>query len=241
MDSHLPTTKRRDHAYVVWGGVCLGLSIIGFWPTYIAPVALGTYHTPSPSMPWHVVSVVLWLALLIVQPVLILKRRVQAHYVLGAIGAVVALSVVLSGAVVQFDVIPAHARAGRADDAGPIPFIRLTLLLGFAVCVVLALAFRRRPEWHKRLMLLGTFPLMQSPFDRMGTHLFGVPDVSGVVAIAGHFGLMLVFLAWDRWRLGYFHPVSKWSTASLFGFYFLSPIFAQSDWWRKAVERISHA
>lgn len=232
-------SEHRTSAFVIWGLVCLVIALVGFWPSYVAPLSAGTYQTPSPMMPWHVLSTVLWLVLLISQPVLIQRRRVDLHRRFGVLGAFVAIGVVVTGVVVQIDVMGPYAAKEDSANAVAIPFIRLTLLFGFAVCVALAIALRKRPEWHKRLILLGTFPLFQSAFDRMGANVFGVPEARGLIAFVGHLVLMILFVIWDRRRLGYFHPVTKWGTASLFLFYFFSPIFTGSEWWRELAMRLA--
>jgi hypothetical protein len=61
------TARRRRLGYAMWGVVCLLVSLVGFWPSYVAPLAAGTYQSPSPVMPWHVLSTALWLGLIISQ------------------------------------------------------------------------------------------------------------------------------------------------------------------------------
>lgn len=236
---HTRKNTYTDYDYLIWGIVCLMIAVVGFWPSYVVPLTLGRYQPPSPAMPWHVLSTVVWLLLLIVQPLLIQQRSVAAHRWIGMIGVLVAINVLVSGAIVQFDVMPAYANANDFNNAVAIPFIRMTLLLGFGICISFGIILRRRTDWHKRLILLGTFPLLQSPFDRMGKHLFAIPEVSGLVAIGGHFLLMILFVIWDRWITGYFHPVTKWGVAMLFVFYFLSPILAANEWWRQIAEQLS--
>lgn len=223
----------RSFDYVIWGLVCLAISLVGFWPSYVAPLASGTYHSPSPTMTWHVLSTAAWLMLLISQPWLIRLNNIALHRRMGVLGVLIAIGVVATGVVVQIDVMGPYAAMGDDRNAVPIPFIRLSLLLGFAVCVAWAVVLRNRPEWHKRLMILGTFPLLQSAFDRMGANVFGMPEFRGLFAIGGHFGLMLLFVTWDRFRQGRLHPATKWGAIALFSFYFLSPMFADNPWWRE--------
>lgn len=171
---------KLNYDFVIWGTACLLIAVVGFWHSYVVPVAVGKNQAISPAMPWHVLSTLVWLLLLIVQPLLIQWRKFRAHRWIGWIGALVAIAVVVTGAAVQFDVMPKYAKANDFDNAVAIPFIRLTLLFGFGICVSLAIVLRSRAEWHKRLILLGTFPLLQSPFDRMGKHIFGIPEASGL-------------------------------------------------------------
>jgi hypothetical protein len=231
---------RPNFDFVIWGLICLVVSLVGFWPSYVIPLTAGTYQSPSRAMSWHVFSTVLWLVLLISQPLLIHRGRVDLHRRFGLFGVFVAIGVVITGIIVQVDVMGPHAAKQDFPNAVVIPFIRLTLLLGFGACITLAIALRKRPDWHKRLILLGTFPLFQSAFDRMGANVFGIPEFRGLIAIGGHFILMILFVIWDRWRLEYFHPVTKWGTVLLFMFYFFTPIFAGSEWWRGVAQWLTN-
>jgi hypothetical protein len=170
---------------------------------------------------------------MILQPWLVQMKRVALHRRLGFFGVLVATGVVITGIVVQIDVMGTYADKGDTTNAVVIPFIRLSLLLGYAVCVTWAVALRRQPGWHKRLILLGTFPLLQSAFDRMAANVFGLPEIRGLIAGAGHLILMILFVIWDRRRLGYFHPVTLWGTIVIVLFYLGSPAIAATEWWRE--------
>lgn len=224
---------QRGFGFAIWGLVCLVISLVGFWPSYVTPLAAGTYRPPSPMMTWHVLSTSLWLVLLISQPWLIQRNRVELHRRFGIFGVVVASSVVITGVIVQIDVMSSYAANGNIPQSVWVPFIRFSLLFGYSVCVGLAIALRRQHTWHKRLILLGTFPLLQSAFDRLAGNVFGLPDIRGLMATLGHFGLMFLFVIWDRWRMGYFHPVTKWGTVLIGLFYLVAPTFGRSKWWQE--------
>jgi hypothetical protein len=225
--------------YVSWGFICLMISVIGFWPSYVAPLLTAKYTSPSAMMTWHIVSTGLWLVLLILQPLLVQFRRIKVHRLLGWFGAMVAVAVIDTGVRVQVDVMRRYAANGDELNAVVIPLIRLTLLGGFAVCVALAVAVRHRPQWHKRLLILGTFPLLQSAFDRMGANVFNLPEIRGMFAAFGHIGLITVFLIWDRITTGYFHPVTRWGAAICILFYLFSPVLTGTDWWRQLAAQLA--
>jgi hypothetical protein len=111
------TARRRRFGYAQWGVVCLLISLVGFWPSYVAPLAAGTYQSPSAMMPWHVLSTALWLGLVISQSLLVRFGRVDVHRLLGPFGALVAVGVVVTGVVVQIDVWGRMPR--RATPATP--------------------------------------------------------------------------------------------------------------------------
>jgi hypothetical protein len=90
-----------------------------------------------------------------------------------------------------------------------------------------------------RLMLLGTFPLLQSSFDRLTANVLGLPEIRGLIALAGHLGLMMAFVIWDRRQQGYFHPVTKWGTILITAFYLVSPAIAGTEWWRESAANLA--
>jgi len=190
-------------------------------------------------IPWHVLSTTLWLALIISQSWLIQLNRVDLHRRIGLFGILVAMSVVVTGIVVQIDVIGSYDAKGDTTNAVLIPFIRFSLLFGYAVCVAWAIVLRKRPDWHKRLILLGTFPLLQSSFDRMAANVFGLLEIRGLMALAGHLVLMILFAFWDRRGQGYFHPVTKWGTILMILFYLVSPAIAGTEWWRELAANLA--
>ena len=63
-------------------------------------------------IPWHVLSTTVWLALIISQSRLIQLNRVDLHRRIGLFGVLVATSVVVTGIVVQIDVIGVLRREG---------------------------------------------------------------------------------------------------------------------------------
>jgi hypothetical protein len=230
---------RRKYGFALWGLVCLIISLVGFWPSYVAPLAAGSYHSPSPMMSWHVLSTALWLVFIISQPWLVQRKRLALHRQFGILGVFVAAGVVVTGIVVQIDVMGAYTAKGDTANAVVIPFIRLSLLFGYVICVATAIALRNRPDWHKRLILLGTFPLLQSSFDRMAANVFGLTEIRGLMALVGHLVLMILFVIWDRRRQGYFHPATMWCTIVIILFYLGSPAIAGTHWWREFATKLA--
>lgn len=100
-----------------------------------------------------------WVGLFLTQVVLIVCHRPRWHRRLGAIGMVLAILVVALG-------VPTAITASRLGGdhlppgATPTGFLAdaLTQLAAFALLAGSGLALRKRPEYHKRLMLLSNLP-----------------------------------------------------------------------------------
>jgi hypothetical protein len=140
-------------------------AVVGFGPTYFfKPV----HPSPplSPLLHVHGMVFTAWLILLIVQSGLIRADRVDLHKRLGIFGAVLAVSVIFLGLAVA---LHAARRGVSADGMTPLSFMIFPLgqILLFGGFVGAGLWNRRRPEIHRRLMLVGTISMLTPAISRM--------------------------------------------------------------------------
>src|SRR5204862_1054723 len=88
------------------------LVIIGFWPSYFAPLLHG-----NAARPWvihfHSIVFVGWMALLLVQILLVYRGRIQLHRTLGNIGIAYGALVFILGVVVAFAAPILHLKNGE--------------------------------------------------------------------------------------------------------------------------------
>ena len=230
----------RNPIFATWGWICLGISIVGFWPSYIEPSLAGTFSSLSPSISWHVFFTTLWLVLMISQPTMILLSKMNLHRLFGLFSVFLALGVVYTGVIVQVEVMGSYAQHNDIRSAVALPFFRFIALSVYAIWVTAAITLVRiRPTWHKRLILFGTLALLQAPLDRMYGNVFGFQEISGPLGVFTHIALMVVFVIWDRLAYGRFHPASVWSailiTLIVFG---ISP-FVESGWWQELAAQLA--
>ena len=226
--------------FIYWGLSCLIIAIVGFWPSYVQPSMSGSYVNPTPMMPLHVTSTALWLVLLISQPGLVYLGRTNLHRGIGMFGAVVAATVVYTGIVLQVDVMAPYFIQKDLGNAVVTPFFRLSTMFLFAVCVAAAVGLRSKPDWHKRLMFLGTFCLLEAPLSRIYANVLAVADENaGVMGGLSHMALMAVFVVWDRKSIGRWHPVSRWGALAIFLVMFGTAPLATSDWWTNIAARLA--
>jgi len=140
-------------------------AVVGFGPTYFfKPV----HPSPplSPLLHAHGMVFTAWLVLLIVQSGLVREERTDLHKRLGMFGAALAAGVVFLGLAVARD---AARRGASADGMTPLAFMifpvgQIVLFAGF---VAAGLWNRRRPELHRRLILLGTICMLTPALSRM--------------------------------------------------------------------------
>lgn len=107
-----------------------------------------------------------WIALFVTQTTLVAAKRTRTHMRLGIAGGVLAALMILVGTVTA---IVRAKGPSPIPDVNPLAFLTIPLgdMLVFAVLVGAAFYFRRRPDTHKRLMLLATIALLPAAIARL--------------------------------------------------------------------------
>jgi len=149
--------RRRNPFFVVMAAAVAVTVFLGFAPTFY----LRSTFTPDKylSLRLHIHGIALsaWIVLFFVQTMLIVRGSPALHRRLGwGMSGLAACIVVLMGAAIvdQMQRIPPPFPAAFALAFGMFDIIV------FAALVSWAIYWRKRPDWHKRLMLWATILLL---------------------------------------------------------------------------------
>lgn len=195
-----------QRGFYTWAGVGVLLVILlGFGKTYYLKAAFGTPALP-PLLHLHGFVMSLWFLLFVAQAKLVSARRVDLHRKLGIFSGLVALSLLGVGTVTALHA----ARLGHTPGPPALVFLVVPLgdLVVFATLVGLGLAYRSRPDVHKRLMLLSCVGILGAAVARIPLDViakagplafFGIPDL-----------LLLACVAYDWRRSRRLHPAFAW-------------------------------
>jgi hypothetical protein len=210
-------------------GVYLGLAVaiaaavvLGFARTFFFrqwyPDWARAHGAPETIFYVHGVAFTAWLLLLLAQTSLVTAGRVDVHRRLGWAGAVLAVVMVVLGIVGSL--IAAARPTGFIDiPVPPLQFlvVPFNLMVLFAVFVALALATRRRPQSHKRFMILASIVLIEAGVGRWPFAVMNSPSpVPGLGMIELCVDLFLVpMIVWDVTSRGRPHAVTMWGGAAL--------------------------
>ena len=177
---------------------------------FLRPLFIGT---PLP-LRLHIHGAVMmgWVVLLVVQSGLVAFRRVGWHRWLGALGAAWAVLVVILGAstTVLAAARDVHAHAADAPVKVMIMGLELVQMLLFAAFVAAAVLLRRRPDYHKRLMLLTIACMLPSVLARLP-----IESMSNLLILGGLNLSVLACVGIDTLRYRRIHPAFA-TGASLF-------------------------
>ena len=211
--------RRRTRFYTGMALVAIAIVIAGFGPGFVK--GAGRRAPVNLLVGLHGAVFTAWLLLFLAQTLLVGKGRLGAHRRLGYVGAALAVLMVVFG----YTTAIAMARRGfdlsgdlnaAADPLGLLVF-QLGDLLSFGVLVGAAVWYRRRPEVHKRLMLLATVgSLMGAPLVHLISHIPPLRDTKAPVILIPFVLLYFASAVHDRLRRGRIHPVSLWGAVALF-------------------------
>jgi hypothetical protein len=238
LEDHTPLRARRVRRPWFYTGVSVLITIIvlaGFGPSLYESLVLGVPRHWAIHV--HAAVFLGWLGLLIGQTVLAARGHIVLHRRVGNVGIAYGIAVVILGFVAGFVVPATYVEAGtwpldRAASFLATIFGDMMLFGGFFGA---AIAYRRRPEVHKRLMLLAAVALTLPGVARLW--FIDAMFAGGLSARALGIGVfvwlvpLLVAMAYDLATRRRIHPV-YWigiavSVASVGRF----PL-AQTDLWR---------
>lgn len=219
---------RRDRRLYTWFAIFMPLIVlIGFGRTYYLKGLLNGPPLPSLLVHFHGAVMTSWV-LLFMRPIwLVSSRRTKIHQRLGIIGGVLAALVVIVG------IATGIASAARNFTSEPASLQFLVVPLGdaliFGVLVGLALYYRRRPEIHKRLMLIAAVSLLTPAIARIPLSFIAN---GGPVAFFGLTDLCLVMcVAIDTFRNRKLHPAFLWGTLAAILFQPMRILLAGTQVW----------
>jgi hypothetical protein len=167
--------------YVRMAMVCAAVAVIGFAPTFWLPLSRRTLDV-HPLTYVHALVFYSWIALFVRQTALAASGRLVRHRELGLLGVALATAMCFVGVGMAADSMKRAEAAGFGEAGRAFSIVSLTAIALFAVLFGLAVRAVRRPEVHKRLMLVATVSLLQAAVGRWFL-LFLAPRVApGVVA-----------------------------------------------------------
>jgi hypothetical protein len=227
----------RPVFYLVISVLALIVVIAGFLKSYIIPLTAGTYSGKA-IIHVHGAMFFCWILLSIIQPILIYRRNYKIHRRLGVAGAVLAVFMILLGVTTAFTVLQRDIARGLGDHAKAFLLIPLTDMIFFALFAGLAFANVRKPETHKRLMLLASVSILPAAFSRF-FDVLGITNL--LVAVLGMNSFIIVAAVYDLTVHQRIHNVYLWGGSLLLLAHYYRVFIASSATWLSIAGWISRS
>ena len=239
----IPRRTRQDRFYFRMSLFCLAIGVLGFVPTYWIQVPAGTISLP-PLVHLHGLIFTAWLVMLAVQSWLAASGRLRRHRDWGLAGIALATLVVAVGLAAASATLKQRIAEGHVDGGQAFLIVSVAAMAGFAVVFSAAVANIRRPDWHKRLVIVATFFLLPAAVARLiGFLLNGMrwgswaalrpppPASSPLRAMLLLDLVILVVMLWEWLSDGRVHPAWIWGLGSLLTVHLLLvPLSSTGAW-----------
>jgi hypothetical protein len=165
--------------YVRMAAVFVAVAVIGFAPSYWVPLSQGTLDVP-PISHLHALLFYGWTLLLLRQTWLAASGEMSRHRELGVLGVALATAMLFVGLNAAVTSIRRGEAAGFGDAARAFSIVSVTAIGLFTVLVAMAIVNVRKPEVHKRLMLVATASILQAAVGRWFLLFLAPPRPPGV-------------------------------------------------------------
>lgn len=222
--------------------VCLAVAVLGFIPTYFLPLASGRFQAP-PIVHIHGAIFYAWTLFFCVQSWLVASGKVIAHREWGIAGVALATAMGFAVLITYAAMYNFRAAHGFADEALAFGWVQVSGVAFFWTVFALGIANVKKPEVHKRLMLLGTISLLDAPIARIvltlmmpGPPPVGAPPPIGAILLPGLIADLLIVAAivYDWRTRGRPHPVYLAGGAALLALQLTREAVSQTSAWHAA-------
>ena len=179
------------------------IAFVGFWPTYFGPLLSRTVDKGA-VIHFHATIYVGWLLLFFSQALFAATGRLALHRKLGTVGIGYGVLIIVVGLITTFSRYADHiALVGVEDSLRRLhwPLTDMVLFSAFFGCAVWN---RRKPEIHKRFMIVATTTLLVAAAVRMRFEGDQLPQLLWVGIWVSP---ILLAMAYDFWTRRLVHPV----------------------------------
>jgi hypothetical protein len=213
-----------------------------------AVVIYGFSHTvnqnlihAAPPRPWllwvHGTLFSAWVAFFIMQSGLVRSHNVPIHRRLGWFGAGLAVAMTVVGIATAIVMRRFDMRFEPADVAGPAAFLIVPFwdITCFTVFFWLAVKWRKKPELHRRLMLIATCALTAAAWGRIPNQTFAfVWFYSGVDALI-LLGALRDLIVMKRVHRVYWYALPALVVGQVF---VMRTLLSGAPWWARIANAI---
>ena len=226
-------TNRRNKPsfFLIMGWIGLFAVLVGFATTFIMPLSAGTFKAPF-VIYLHGTFAFSWILLYLTQTNLIHFKNYRIHMTLGYLGIFLALGVAITILPAGVFQVERDLREGLGDTAISSILGICTAAIIFLALVFAAIVNRKKPERHKRFMLLAIIVVLFPAWFRFRHYFPSVPrpDIWFACVLADSF---IVFAwIWDKMKNGKVHPVLSYIGSLIIVENIIEILLFDSNWWR---------
>lgn len=201
--------------------------VIGFTPSYFK-----SFFEIESIFHLHALPAVLWLIILIIQPILFNIGKIKLHRIVGLISLIIALLVFIGLLMIIDHMLMVNFNEDKTNAEYQFAFSSIAESIGFLVFVVLAYYHRKRIQLHSRYMISTAFFALAPGLIRLfDVSLAQNTSITYSICIVLIFILILIDYKKKKVYLPYL-ILLVWF--SLIAVYF--PSIHEWEWWRNLID-----
>ncbi len=173
------TTQSLHSRFFFYAAIgCVLTAFLGFTPTYLSPMARGSFSA-HPIIHIHGMVFFAWTLFFAFQTWLVANGRTSLHRETGMLGISLATAMLFLGLMAAADSGRRAAAAGFALDGIHFMVVPVGGIILFAVLIGFAIGYAKNRDVHKRLMLIATASILDAAIARLFITFLAPPPVPG--------------------------------------------------------------
>lgn len=202
------------------------IAFVGFWPNYFGPLLNGSVDA-TVVIHFHAAVFVLWLTLFMAQVAMAATGRLALHMQLGRLLMGYGVFLIIIALFTAFAVFQMRVDAGNFSEAARRLFAPVRDMIAFAPLLWAGWIYRKKPEIHKRLMLLATTVLLIAAVGRM--EFLGKPVPTPLLMLVWGAPIYIA-MGWDWYTRRRVHPVYLMGLVLMLSFRLVLPLRETQAW-----------
>ncbi|MEO8019177.1 MAG: hypothetical protein ABI769_15300 [Pseudomonadota bacterium] len=214
MNASLSSTRLRPSIVIPLALLMAAIAVVGFWHTYFGALFAG--HSQAQWL-FHVHAAIFmgWIGLVMLQAWLAMSGRTALHVKVGRLGMIYGAALIVFGLTFSLIVLSQRIAAIGVDGVKGQFLVPLTDMGTFSIFLIGAWHTRKRPESHRRFILLATNTLLIAAVGRLfgGTASIALRDVIPFLLV--WLSPLWIAMTYDGLRHRMMHPVYAWGAVLL--------------------------
>jgi hypothetical protein len=175
--------RSATNFYLYMSLSCAVVAFLGFAPTYWMPIASKSLKV-NPIVHVHGALFFSWSLYLVFQTWLASSGKITRHRSIGMVGVSFATAMTIFGTLVSINAMKQAAAIGMRSEGIAFSIVPLSGIAFFAITFTVAVVYVRKPDFHKRLMLLASISILDAAVARWFLTFLAPPGAVGPPPVA---------------------------------------------------------
>lgn len=238
--SVIPPIKanQRSRFFIVMAMLFLVIAFAGFTKTFFLPIWQESFRA-TPVFFIHGGFFFSWVLLFTTQIMLIRIKKPALHRMMGLLAVLIVIGMVLSCIGVGVGAMHRDLALGLGQIARSSLLGVFTGMLIFSSLFIAGIVYRRRPDYHKRLMFLATVFVLWPAWFRFRHYFPDVPRPDIVFGVVFADMPIIIAMIYDKHMIKRVHPVYRYVGTVLIIENFVEVLVFDSPAWRIVANGVS--